>query len=237
MQNFDTLANTGTANWVNNQTLPGWYYALTNGNAPANYTAADGGPNQNVALSLGISGSIDRALGSQNASTAGSDIRFGLQLSNATGLTLGEFSLAYTGEQWRVIGEESSADKLTFEYQIFAPGTGSITAVSGWTAVTSLDFIAPIVGGGPSRNLDGTSAANSDQLSFTVSGFQWTSGYELWLRWTDHTINDMGANAQRAVLAVDDVVFSASVPEPSIASALLVGACLFMGRRRVRRVS
>ena len=96
-------------------------------------------------MSLGTSLAADRALGAQN-NTAIENIRYGVQFANATGVTLNSFTLGYTGEQWRVITLEA-ADRLTFEYQVFAAGTGNLAAASGWTNVANLDFTAPIAGG------------------------------------------------------------------------------------------
>lgn len=127
-QNFNSLTTPNnssvtpeTGAWTDNSTLPGWYYLRDNGVAAQTYTMADGhAPAQGRMLSMGSDGSTDRALGTQNSNVANVNNRFGLQLSNATGLTLGSFSLGYTGEEWRVIGGEP-ADSLSLNTRSFPP--------------------------------------------------------------------------------------------------------------------
>jgi len=221
-QNFDSLANTGTANaWVNDLTLPGWHAAQVS-TATTNwidYAAAAGAAFQGRLLSIGASGSADRALGGQNANTTGSPLPvstmyYGLQFANSTGSTLTAFSLGYAGEQWRVVQNEAR-DSMVLQYQIFAAGTGSITAASGWTAVSSLGFDAPIMSSDPSASLPGNNAANRVLVNGGVSGISWAAGSELWLRWGDSSSGDSaGAGGTRSMLAIDDVTFSA-IPEPS----------------------
>lgn len=241
-QNFNTLSATGTANsWANDSTLQGWYATQTSGATSTDYTAyqaASGSANQGNLLSLGTSGSSsDRALGGQNGNTTAPTVTtmyYGLQLANATGNTLGTFSLSYAGEQWRVVQNESR-DKMVLEYQIFAAGTGSLLAASGWTG-TSLGFDAPIISEDPSTNLNGNSTANRVTVSGNVSGFAWADGEELWLRWSDASSGaSAGTGATRSMLGIDDLSFSADViPEPSGFLLSGLGLGLLAVRRRVR---
>ena len=242
-QNFNSLANTGTTNgWTNDSTLPGWYAAQVSTATTdwTTYAAASGAAFQGALLSVGTSGSTDRALGGQNANTTGSPLPtttmfYGLQFSNSTGSTLTTFSLGYTGEQWRFVQNEAR-DSMVFQYQIFAAGTGSITAASGWTAVSSLGFDAPIMSSSASAALTGNSAANRVVVNGSVSGISWANGTELWLRWGDSSSGDSaGAGATRSMLAIDDVTFSADVvPEPSSLLLSCSGIVLLAIRRRTR---
>ncbi|WP_138088309.1 hypothetical protein [Phragmitibacter flavus] len=226
-QNFDSLASTGTTNaWVAGTTLPGWHWSSSTNATPATYTATPGTVAQNVVLSAGIPG--DRAFGGQNSSSAGHTIYFGLGLTNATGMTHDGFTLSYNGEQWRAIAG-AGVDKLTFEYQVFAAGAGSITASGTWTSVSALDFFAPFPTPGTSTPVDGNDDGRVALSGGVVSGLGWDSGEELWLRWTDTTT---GSGGSLAMMTVDDVAFA--VPEPQRAVLLLLGVA-FAGlhRRRV----
>jgi len=232
-QDFDSLGSSGST-WTNDSTLQGWYYALSTGAAPTSYNAANGSsPAQDLALSVGSSGSGERGLGSQNPGTANTKLRFGLQLNNDSADTLSQFTLSYTGEEWRVIANEATQDKLVFEYQIFASGSGNqLTTTTGWTSVSALTFTAPIAAGA-SAALDGNASANRIQLSSPVTGITWAPGQELWLRWTDSTVGASGTTAQLYMMGVDDLSFVAT-PEPSTAGIFLAGS-LLLGAFRSRQ--
>lgn len=240
-QNFNTLATSGASNaWTNDSTLAGWYAAQV-GSITTNwstYAAASGGAQQGALLSIGTGTNTDRALGGQNESIANptvSTMYYGLQLTNSTGLALTNFSLSYAGEQWRVVQSEAR-DKMVLEYQIFAAGTGSLLAASGWTTATSLGFEAPIVTGDSSTNLNGNSAANRVLVNGSVSGITWSDGTELWLRWSDaSTGTNAATGGTRSMLGIDDLTFSADVvPEPSGLLLSGLGVGLLAVRRRVR---
>ncbi|MFH1498633.1 MAG: PEP-CTERM sorting domain-containing protein [Verrucomicrobiota bacterium] len=220
-QNFDTLASSGTSNpWSNGETITGWHWLDEQGAVPATYTTNSGSGARDVITSLG--NSADRAFGGQNDDLEAT-YHFGAQILNATGNTLDSFTLAYTGEQWRMIRNEGT-DQLTFEYQIFNAGEGSLAAATGWNAVAELNFIAPRTTTGGSTGLDGNLPANRvESITSTVAGLTWSAGQEVWLRWADY--NPGSSDFLRAQLGIDDVSFSATaaaIPEPST-SAVLVG--------------
>jgi hypothetical protein len=65
-----------------------------------------------------------------------------------------------------------------------------------------------------------------------VTGFNWPNGQDLWLYWRDdyRTVFPSGANH---AIAIDDVIFTANIPEPS--SSALAGvslAALWLIRRK-----
>jgi len=64
-QDFDSLANSGTANsWTDNSTLPGWYASKQIApNVITTYRADNGGNNAGPLYSYGASASANRALG------------------------------------------------------------------------------------------------------------------------------------------------------------------------------
>src|SRR5690606_7117105 len=132
-----------------------------------------------------LGNNTDRAFGGQNDDLTAT-YYYGAQILNSTGTTLDTFTLTYTGEQWRMIKNEG-ADQLTFQYQIFNAGEGSLSAATGWNAVEALDFIAPRTTTGGSTGLDGNLSANRvEGISATALGLTWSNGQEIWLRWADH---------------------------------------------------
>jgi hypothetical protein len=241
-QDFDTLP-TGPTNtslqstipWIDDSTssatntsLPGWYLYH-------NTTQTEGGTNghQRLRIGPGSSGTgafydfgvagtnpdTDRALGNLTSSTIGTSF-YGLRLTNNTGITLGQFTLTYTGEQWRDGGATSPATSVaqtaTFGYAVTSAtptdigdfnATTNPGGITGVVSASPLNFTSPIFGSTPAVTLDGNAPANRILLSATVGGFTWLPGEDLWLRWSDvdHASNDHG-------MAVDDLTFSADVP-------------------------
>lgn len=229
-ETFNSLSSTATTiapeAWTNNSTLPGWY--AFNRTTPAAFTSYISSTGNTAAVNIlqSLGNTADRALGGQTPNPTGGDLSYGVQLTNSTAGVLSSFNLQYTGETWRVIVGEG-ADGFTFDYQIFAAGTGSLTAASGWNSVASLNYTSPRIAGGSSSPVDGNSAANRAVLSDSVNGVAWNPGDELWLRWTDN--NSTGT--LRAAIGIDDFSFTA-VPEPSSALLGLGGISLLALRRR-----
>jgi hypothetical protein len=227
-QDFDALGST-SGTWTNGSTLNGWYYALTNGSPSTVLTASSGDPSvQNQALTLG--NSSDRALGSQSPSLGGAGYNvmyYGAAIVNNTGSTLSSFTLTYTLEQWRVVGSDS-ADIVEFTYQVFDPGTGSLTPETGWISVNDLTTTTPI-SGGSTRALNGNLSENQVTVTATVTLSGWTDGQVLWIRWSDENDRPLNVNPeQRQMLGIDDLSFSASsIPEPA-SVGLLTGSCLLL---------
>ena len=101
LQNFDSLAASGTVNWTNNVTLPGWYAARGTTNA-AIYIASAGTGATGGIYSYGTNGinpPSDRALGSVAASSTAN--AFGVRFINDTSSAQTNITVSYTGEQWR----------------------------------------------------------------------------------------------------------------------------------------
>jgi hypothetical protein len=237
-QDFDSLGSTGAA-WTNGTTLTGWHWVGEGGTTPATYTATDGGTavgNQILSVGSTSLNPTDRAFGGQNGNNVAT-LYYGAQILNSTGDTLSTFSLTYTGEQWRRIQNEA-ADQLTFQYQIFNAGEGSLSAASGWNAVGALTFTAPTTSSQSSAGIDGNLLANRTTISSTVSGFSWSEGQEIWLRWTDNNPANNSSASRRAVMGIDDLSFSATsaIPEPSsyavVFGALSLGLAACQRRRR-----
>jgi hypothetical protein len=204
-QNFNSLINSASASWSDNQ-IPGWYAARSG--TGSTIVAGSGSSNSGNLYSFGVEGSSDRALGSVGSGNAG-NLFWGARFYNDTGRSLDTLYLSYRGEQWRNSGEASSQG-LELQWRIGGNGIGgSSLADMGWTSAPQLGFSAP-VSGGSAGALNGNLAANSRQLSGSLSGLGLAAGQDLWLRWSDP--NHSGADHG---LAIDDLVVSSS-PLPAV---------------------
>lgn len=215
-QNFDSLANSGSANtWADNSTLPGWYASKTLGGTSVTTYRADSGTSTAGAIySYGTNdanGITDRALGSVASGTPG-NFAYGVRFTNDTGSSQSNITVSYTGEEWRN-GGNANAQKLAFSYLVSSSPITNSDAVNAnsWTAFTGLDFTTPTVGATASA-LDGNNPVNEQVLTNVVlSGVVVQAGQEIFLRWFD--TNDSGNDH---AVAVDNltVTFSASTNSP-----------------------
>jgi hypothetical protein len=205
-QDFNSLANSGTANsWLDNSTLPGWYASTntpTSGMALA-YRASTGTDNTGMMYSYGSSASTDRALGSA-ASNTSKDLAYGVRFSNDTALTITNITITYTGEQWRN-GGNTAVHSNAFSYRISSapitsPDSGN---ASSWTPVAALDFNSPTVGASATA-LDGNASANQQVFSgVLLAGVTVPPGWEIFFRWFDR--NDAGNDHG---MGIDDLTIS-----------------------------
>ncbi len=228
-QDFDSLdtspasPTSTTYTWTDNSTLPGWY------SSRETYIAGFGSTTTGGLYSYGAASSNERALGSLATGSA-TPIGYGVRLQNTSGVTLSEFTVSYTGEQWRNSGN-TTQHGLTFWY-LLGSGLDGLNLQSdvGWTAFTGLNFDGPIALSGASA-LDGNAAANQVELSATLSGVSLAPNQELFLRWSD--VDNAGSDHG---LAIDNFNVSALtvVPEPST-WALLGGGLAFLAYRMRRR--
>ncbi len=196
-QNFDTLANSGTANaWADDSTIAGWYSQRSG--TGTTYAADVGTATAGNLYSYGSASATERALGSIGSGTAGS-FSHGVLLQNTSGGSVTINSLAYIGEQWRKSGV-TTAQVVTLWYQV---SSGPITALTptantGWTAITAGDFSSPVNTTGAGA-LDGNAAANRTAISIDPN-ISVPDGNYVMIRWKDldHSGSDHG-------LAIDDV--------------------------------
>jgi hypothetical protein len=259
-QNFNSLPSSPTntslgsspTGWTDDNAAPpagnfsilGWYLhhptLQTEGGANGHQRIrlGTGSANTGSFWSFGSSGSPERALGmvSSNTMSAGNEASFyGLRLVNNTGRHLASFTLSYNGEQWRDGGAATPvAQSITFDYSTSA--TSIEDALHAFTDVPALTFTSPtFVNTGGGGALDG----NDDSLPapvnktaigpIVVNAINWQPGATLWLRWSD--INDGGNDHG---LAIDDVQFSAEIPEPTSLLLVLLGAVGLTVLRRGR---
>jgi hypothetical protein len=249
-QNFDSLPNTPensslgtTANgigWTDDNASPpsgqfsivGWYLfhpiSQAEGGANGNQRMRIGAGTVNTGafMSFGASGSTERALGAVNSNTlaaAGTgSAYYGARLTNNTGQTLTEFTLSYNGEQWRDGGNSPAvAQSLTFGYMV---GAANIQDPGFITGETALNFNSPVFTNTGSGAAVNGNVAGRVAIGPKAVGVNWAPGTDLWIRWAD--LNDTGNDHG---LGIDDLNFSADVPEPSslmLLAAAVVGLAL-----------
>ena len=209
-ENFDTLASTGTSS----ATPTGWAFSETGSNANTTYTAGNGSSPTGDTFSFGATGSTDRAFGGLQSGSLVPTI--GAVFTNNTSQTIGSLLISYQGEQWR-LGALSRQDRLDFQ---FSSDATSLTTGT-WTAVTALNFVAPVATG-TVGGLDGNAAANRTFITSTISGLSIPNGASFWIRWTD--FNATGADDG---LGIDDFCLTANgatpTPTPTPAPVQLVG--------------
>lgn len=142
-QNFDALATTGSANvWENAaDPLPAWY-AFANASEVASYRAGTGSGTSGGLYSFEEEGNTNRSLGTLAGS--GMTYRFGVALTNETGLVLTNLSVSFTAAQWRVANGVTNT--LAFEFCV----TNRVVPLcqGEWTPVSELGFDSPVVTNG-----------------------------------------------------------------------------------------
>ncbi|HEV8605723.1 MAG TPA: autotransporter-associated beta strand repeat-containing protein [Tepidisphaeraceae bacterium] len=183
--------------------LEGWTFGRFGGtNTTIEFRVRDGDSTSlGHAGSYGILDAPDRALGT--VATTASVPAIGFQLVNNTGGALNQFTLSYTGEQWRRGDSPAGANSLPFSFST----TQGATILNGtFTPVPELTFVAPDSSATTLVPLDGNAPENRTALTFTVGGFLWKPGETMTFRWND--TNETGADDW---LAVDDLSFSATV--------------------------
>jgi len=203
-ENFDTLSN--TAGSTTNTSLPtGWYFDETGGGARDNeqYGVDTGSSTTADTYSYGSAGSTDRALGQLRSGTLVSTI--GAQFTNNTGSTIGQLTIAYTGEEWR-LGTAGRTDKMDF--QISFNATSITDGAATWVDVNELDFTTPDTVTIGAKN--GNGAADHTSLSAILSGLNIPAGATFTIRWVD-----TDASGADDGLAIDDFSITAQTSAPA----------------------
>lgn len=206
-QNFNSLAGSGTVNWTNNLTLPGWYAAKGNADGTT-YIGGSGTATTGSIYSFGTNGinpAADRAFGLVAASSTA--YACGVRFINDTGLAVTNITISFTGEQWRnASGSGAVTNTLAFSYQISSAPLTNADAVNAqaWTSFSGLNFNSPVVNvGGSGAALDGNAPANQQLMAKVLAGIAVPPGWEIFLRWRD--MDDTGGDAG---MAVDDLTVS-----------------------------
>jgi hypothetical protein len=233
-ENFDSLE------LVTSSTVPaGWEFSETGSSANTTYGAGTGSSSTGNTYSFGAAGSTDRALGSVR--TSGVASTFGTIVTNATGNTITDLLVAFTGEQWR-LGALGRVDQLDFAYSVDATSV----ATGSWSDVDALDFIGPTTAG-VTGALDGNAPENQQIVTHTISGLSLANGSSLWLRWVD-----FDASGSDDGLAIDNFSITAleisppdqgggtpqAVPDslPTSTIAMALGVLLMLASKAERLV-
>ncbi len=255
-QNFDSLpvtpVNTSLGSsptgWTDDNASPGagnfsilgWYLYHP-------VTQAEGGFNGNQRFRTGTgsvttgsfysysnsSSSTERALGMVPSSTTagnGDSMRIGLRLTNNTGVALNTFTITYDGEEYR---DDAATDAISFSYALDSdisaiPGATWHDAGAAANFVNAATFNPPVETNSPAAAINGNTTGLVAGITATVNlATPWQPGTDLWLRWSQVQIASLSDDG----LAIDNVNFSADVPEPA-ALGLLGIASLGLFRRR-----
>jgi hypothetical protein len=156
LEDFNALPASGTSN--NSSTLPqGWAFSEAGTGGTLTYAADNGSLSTGNTYSYGASGNSDRAFGELTSGTVSTTL--GACFLNDTGLVITSFTIAYTGEMWRLGAADAIVDRLDFEFS--ANATSIVDNGPGvlWTAVNTLDFVSPN-NASPAGAKDGNLAAN-----------------------------------------------------------------------------
>lgn len=249
-QDFNSLPNTGTVALPGSATtgtqlpIPGvtdWELAKRGGTGSTDSvlwtTPSTGGRFYSSGLDP-----VDRALSSLASGTFIGAV--GTSFVNDTGSTLTAFTITFSREIWAVQGTSQAsptgdlADRLSFAYGLSGNGPAATDYLTSAAMIpfADLDAVSPAENmllaipsnTNPDRTRDGNSPDWKATVSATVSGITWDPGHTLFLRWSDS--DTVGFDA---ILGVDDLFFTAAIPEPS--AGLLMAAALAFGGSRRRR--
>ncbi len=128
-----------TMRGVNDSTIPHWYASQST------YLTDTGGQSTYSRMtSYGSWGDTDRALGNHFNSGVPLKTSFGIRIYNDTVVSITEFTVQYTGEQWRARNyTPPQAEKLQFA---FAVGNATMGVQNGvYYPVTNLIFTDPTI--------------------------------------------------------------------------------------------
>ncbi len=196
LQNFNTLPASGTSN--NSNSLPqGWAFSEAGTGGTLTYSADNGTLATGNTYSYGASGNSDRALGELTSGTVSSTL--GACFLNDTGLVITSFTIAYTGEMWRLGAADAIVDRLDFEFSTNATSIVDEGAGVVWTAVNTLDFVSPN-NTGPAGAKDGNANKTTTPPIAIIPAGGIPDGGVFYIRWRS-SANIGGTNDG---LAIDD---------------------------------
>lgn len=221
-QNFDALASTGTVAWVNNVTIPNWYW--NNTGTGTDYVANNGSSTAGNRYSFGsASGTTsDRAMGSVGSGNAAAGhYAYGTVLRNTSTGTITNIQIAYRGEQWRRGGSGAGSQTVEFYYKIVTTLPGNSSTIlepnnnGSWTHVVALDFTSPNTINTAS-SLNGNNVFNASTAptgglvtipATAIPSLSVPAGSYIIIKWDDpdHGGADHG-------MSIDDVSISWTVP-------------------------
>ncbi|MDI1338015.1 MAG: MBG domain-containing protein [Lacunisphaera sp.] len=202
-------ANPVASAGLNATNMGGWSFARIGGTgANATFVVGTGSGPTGAAYSFGATSATERAFGALLSGTVAST--WGATFVNNTGQVISQFTLNYTGEQWRYgAGTVGGTDRISAEYLI----GGSDILTGTFTPVSALNFTSPVNSAtavGTAAAVNGNLAANRGVRTATVTGITWAPGQSLVVRWRDNDVpgSDDG-------LAIDDFSLSTSITGPT----------------------
>jgi hypothetical protein len=218
-QDFDTLAQSGTANAQTGGIFSGgWSFLEASTNANTTYSGGTGSSTTGDTYSFGSAAVPgDRAFGMLQSGSLTSIL--GFQFTNNTGATLTQLMVGFRGETWRA---QVAADTLQFSYQL---GSVALNA-AGYTVVAGLTYTS--VTAVSAGAVDGNS--NFTDLSALITGLSIAPGQTVTFRWVDSTA------ASSAGMGIDNFTLTAPAPTvpddlPFIWAALALVGTLLAGQR------
>ncbi len=158
-QDFNTLIFSGSASWIDNSTIPGWYWQFQIKDNHLTYSATDGSDYSTGKKSYGTNGSQDRAMGF--IPDQSNVFAIGVALQNKSSTEISQVSVSYTGEQWRNGGYNSS-QPILFAYKVVSvlnPIFTGAASAGNWIFDDNLRFWCP-KSGAPYKVLDGNATEN-----------------------------------------------------------------------------
>lgn len=199
-EDFSSLVYGVDRPWMDNRTLPGWFYLPTFAPSSAdeiNYVFTHG-PNGTPGLQLYADRAEPPSLRALGSLTNGeiengfsiSQVVYGFSLQNDSNSVLETLTVSFDQVQWYG-GNAAASDRRTFFYSTDATDLESGT----WTAVPALDLHDFQNGQGEMLPVVTARAATLENLGLKVGG-------TIWFRWVDQQSEGGNAGAGLAALKV-----------------------------------
>lgn len=198
-QSFNSLPISGSAVWANNSTLPGWWFHGSTASGSFNVLPQNGTGNWvEGILSLGDSGSTDRAFGSAPTTNAMGDLSHVVIFQNTSSSPLKVDRLQYDLETYRLgaasasgSSPSSAPETLAVSYLIATAESNAVAALAipaSWTAIpgASGTYVPP----SPVPTTAPLNPALSTNVLATPSGIVVNPGQVIALRFFN--VNDSG---------------------------------------------
>jgi len=208
-ENFDGIGAEGTV-------LPtGWEAFDKDDNSPLTaLLVTNGSSNSGNIYNVGIESSAERAFGT--LASGSTQPTFGASFTNNSGAILGDLAFDFFLEQWRSGSSDEVDEVVTFEYSLNATSIDDATAT--WVSVEALNLNEILVDSAAATAVDGTLAANRQNITHSITNIAFIEGATLYIRWSDE--NDSGGDG---IYAIDDLSITATESTSPIVATDLSG--------------